>query len=216
VIYRRKPNGDQQSTVLVTGNYTIQSLSLDWVAELLYFLDTGGSRDQIGFVHLRNQTWTKILLNNLNNPTSIVVHPAKGYVSSFLRPFLQITFCSFDPLFIFCFVSFLSKRKTIFSFLFYAEAGPPAKIWRCNSYAFVCCRVIRKFSLARPIGLTVDFSMEKLFFGDTLLGYIAHMDYDGSNFKKLTVMPRPYPWSLTVLDGMKSFYSNFTKLTNEF
>jgi len=101
-------------------------------------------------------------------------------------------------------INFTKATCCFYSFLFYAEAARPAKIWRCNLDASDCS-VIRNSSLSRPTGLVLDFGAEKLCFGDMLLGFIACMDYDGGNFKNLAVNPRPFPSSLAILDGTVMF-----------
>lgn len=76
VVYRIRPQGTEQSTVLVTANDAISSMSIDWVSHLLYYVDN--VRNSLEVVHLKNQTWQRALINQLKEPTSVVVHPGKG------------------------------------------------------------------------------------------------------------------------------------------
>ena len=68
--------------------------------------------------------------------------------------------------------------------LFYAEAQRPAKIYRC-SIDGADCIVIRNTSLGRPSEMAIDFAENKLYWGDTLLKTISHMDFDGNNVRLL-------------------------------
>uniref|UniRef100_A0A915LCH3 Vitellogenin receptor n=1 Tax=Romanomermis culicivorax TaxID=13658 RepID=A0A915LCH3_ROMCU len=160
IVYRIRPQGTELDTVLVTDNDAINSMSLDWVSQILYYVDN--IRNSLEVVSLTNGQWRRALIRGLKEPTSIVVHPGRGY-------------------------------------LFYSESSRPARISRCSMDA-TDCLVVRNTSLARPSGLTIDYSQEILCFGDMLLGFIACMNYDGSNFKNLAVEPRPYPSSIAILD----------------
>lgn len=84
--------------------------------------------------------------------------------------------------------------------LFYAEAERPAAIWRCFIDG-TNCQVIRNTTLGRPSGMVIDHAENKLCLGDTMLKFIACMDFDGSNWNILPV-DSPIPVALAILDGM--------------
>lgn len=88
--------------------------------------------------------------------------------------------------------------------MFFAEAERPARIWRCNIDA-TDCQVIRNQTLGRPSGLVIDFAENKICVGDTLLQFIACMDFDGSNWA-LIQTDKPIPVALTLMDGKYSSY----------
>ncbi|KAI6192728.1 EGF-like domain-containing protein [Aphelenchoides besseyi] len=88
-------------------------------------------------------------------------------------------------------------------FVFFAEAEKPARIWRCNVDATKCI-IIRNVTLGRPSGMAIDYAEDKLYIGDTLLKYIASMDFDGNNFKTLET-DQPIPVALTIL-GDQVYY----------
>lgn len=87
-----------------------------------------------------------------------------------------------------------------FRYLFYAESARPAKIYRCSLDASDC-EIIKNTSMARPVGLSIDFTQDQLCYGDSVLGFIACMNLDGTNSRTLQVDPRPYPTGLAVLGG---------------
>lgn len=84
-------------------------------------------------------------------------------------------------------------------YVFFAEAERPARLWRCNVDA-THCLILRNITLGRPSGMVIDYKENKLCIGDTLLKYIACMDFDGANFTKLDV-DQPIPVALTILGG---------------
>ncbi|KAI6241467.1 EGF-like domain-containing protein [Aphelenchoides fujianensis] len=84
-----------------------------------------------------------------------------------------------------------------------AMAERPARIWRCNVDG-MRCTIIRNMTLGRPSGMAIDYAENKLYIGDSLLKYIACMDFDGSNFKKLDI-DQPIPVALTVM-GDQIYY----------
>ena len=89
-------------------------------------------------------------------------------------------------------------------FVFFAEAERPARLWRCNIDA-THCLIIRNITLGRPSGMTIDYATNRLCIGDTLLKYIACMEFDGTNFTTLDV-DTPLPVALSIIGG--SFLSS--------
>lgn len=87
--------------------------------------------------------------------------------------------------------------------LFYAEAERPAKIWRCNIDASNC-QVIKNSTLGRPSGLVIDHAENRICVGDSMLKFIACMDFDGGNWNVIPV-ENPIPVSLTILEDQFYF-----------
>lgn len=77
MVYKIKPDGTQEGTVLVTNNDGLVSMTLDWVSNLMFYVDN--IRNSLEVVHLDNQKWQRTLKRGLKEPTSIAVHPGKGY-----------------------------------------------------------------------------------------------------------------------------------------
>lgn len=80
VVYKIRPTGADLKTVLVTNNDGLVSMSYDWVSQIIYYVDN--IRNSLEIVHAENASSTRQLLKQLKEPTSVVIHPGKGYVPS--------------------------------------------------------------------------------------------------------------------------------------
>uniref|UniRef100_A0AAF5Q0L6 EGF-like domain-containing protein n=13 Tax=Wuchereria bancrofti TaxID=6293 RepID=A0AAF5Q0L6_WUCBA len=87
--------------------------------------------------------------------------------------------------------------------LFFAEAQRPAKIYRCMIDASNC-EIIRNTTLGRPSSMVIDFSEDRLCYGDTLLKTINCMNFDGSNPYVIPV-DNPIPVAIAIL-GDELYY----------
>uniref|UniRef100_A0A8C5KSR3 Low-density lipoprotein receptor-related protein 2 n=1 Tax=Jaculus jaculus TaxID=51337 RepID=A0A8C5KSR3_JACJA len=85
IIYKQKLDGTGRESL--TGNRleNVESLSFDWISRNLYWADA--ALKSISVMRLADKS-RRALVNNLNSPRSIVVHPSAGYIfiSDWFRP----------------------------------------------------------------------------------------------------------------------------------
>ncbi|CDW53518.1 Low-density lipoprotein receptor-related protein [Trichuris trichiura] len=78
VIFKNRPNGTEEITVLVNHNDGLVSFTYDWIAQLIYYVDN--IRDTLEVVHAEQRNTHRTLLRQLRGPTSVVIHPGKGFL----------------------------------------------------------------------------------------------------------------------------------------
>lgn len=65
-------------TVISSDLTTADGIALDWVAQNLYWTDTG--RNVIEVVHLNNSARLTLLEKDMDEPRAIAVYPTMGWV----------------------------------------------------------------------------------------------------------------------------------------
>ncbi|KRZ56210.1 Low-density lipoprotein receptor-related protein [Trichinella nativa] len=95
IIYKMRPNGSQDTTVLVNHNDGLVSFTYDWISQLIYYVDN--IRNTLDVVHSELRNTHRTLVRQLRAPTSVVVHPGKGFIfyAEARRP-AKITKCTSD------------------------------------------------------------------------------------------------------------------------
>lgn len=78
IIYKVHPNTSKPEIFSVGKNENYQSLSIDWITANLYYTDP--EKGTVNVINTRNASQKMILLENLEQPTNIVVHPNKGFI----------------------------------------------------------------------------------------------------------------------------------------
>ncbi|KAF4026407.1 hypothetical protein G4228_018431 [Cervus hanglu yarkandensis] len=85
IIYRQKLDGTGREIITANRVPGVQSLSFDWISRNLYWTDS--SYRSVSVIKLADKS-RRTIIQNLNNPRSIVVHPTAGYIffSVWYRP----------------------------------------------------------------------------------------------------------------------------------
>ncbi|XP_043344111.1 low-density lipoprotein receptor-related protein 2 isoform X2 [Cervus canadensis] len=85
IIYRQKLDGTGREIITANRVPGVQSLSFDWISRNLYWTDS--SYRSVSVIKLADKS-RHTIIQNLNNPRSIVVHPTAGYIffSVWYRP----------------------------------------------------------------------------------------------------------------------------------
>lgn len=65
-----------RQTLLASQNEGVEGLSLDWVSQNLYYIDS--RKGTLNVLSVEKTDNRKVLLKDLNRPRAIVVHPNKG------------------------------------------------------------------------------------------------------------------------------------------
>uniref|UniRef100_A0A8D1CWI3 Low-density lipoprotein receptor-related protein 2 n=1 Tax=Sus scrofa TaxID=9823 RepID=A0A8D1CWI3_PIG len=85
MIFRQKINGTGREIITANRVPSVESLSFDWISRNLYWTDA--SYRSVTVMRLADKS-RRTIVQNLNNPRSIVVHPIAGYIffTDWFRP----------------------------------------------------------------------------------------------------------------------------------
>ncbi|ELW62289.1 Low-density lipoprotein receptor-related protein 2 [Tupaia chinensis] len=85
MIYKQKINGTGREILTANRVENVESLTFDWISKNLYWTDP--THKSISVMRLADKS-RRAILNNLNSPRAIVVHPIAGYIffTDWFRP----------------------------------------------------------------------------------------------------------------------------------